>query len=287
MVVVETEPTAVPGAELGGVGGTEGGGRGVDVDGTDVGLVLVILEELLQHLECPADLLLGDFGESEDLAEGSRGIGLAAGDEDASGDDDFGRLPLEVLGVVGHLEDVLGGVLRGLGNVHSIAEVGDLAVCGQQGGVALLVLLLVLLVRLALEALQLSRILAIEGDVGLELRAVEQGIDRVTDTAGVVVVLVVVGEGAPFGARVDDAVTENEAARGADHVARGEFFYQVRGKLATIGTLYDLIEVLLPGLLLWRLLIASGDTRTLLGGDEGVRVRGDCGCSHDDDDDRG
>src|SRR5205085_2346447 len=105
----------------------------------------------------------------------------------------------------------------------------------------------------------------------LELRAVEKGIDRITDTTRIVVVLVVVGEGAPLGSGIDDSVAQNEAARGADHVTRRKLLDKVRGKLATVGALVDLVEVLLPLLRFGRLRCAVNPIGTCaLGSDEGL-----------------
>ena len=58
-----------------------------------------------------------------------------------------------------------------------------------------------------------------EGDAGGELGAVEEGVGCFADTGGIVVALVVVAEGAPFGACVYDVGLEDETTVAADGVA--------------------------------------------------------------------
>lgn len=71
-----------------------------------------------------------------------------------------------------------------------------------------------------LGTMQLSRAHTLaKADAGLELRTIQERVDGVTDTRRVIVSLVVVGKGSPFGARINNTVTQNETTRAANHVA--------------------------------------------------------------------
>ena len=207
MGVDEAEVAAVAGAQLRSASriGVLVGIKRVHEGASGVGLPIA-LQELLEHLEGLANVLLGNMSEGVDLAESSGNIGLATCDENASSDDRVLRLPLKVLGVVGHLEDMLGGVLNRLGNIDRIAEMTNLAIGGKKGLSGLVVL------GAVLSAVQLSRAHALtETNAGLALRTVQEGVDRVTDTGRVVIALIVVGEGSPLRAGVDNAIAQDEA----------------------------------------------------------------------------
>ena len=216
MGVDEAEVAAVAGAQLRSASrvGVLVGIKRVHEGASGVRLAIA-LQELLEHLEGFADILLGDMSESVDLTESSGNIRLSACYENASSDHRVLGLALEVLGVVGHLEDVLGGILNRLGNIDRIAEVTNFAIGGKKSLGGFIVL------GSVLGAVQLSRAHALtKADTGLELRTVQEWVDRVTDTGRIVIALIIVGEGSPLRAGVDNAIAEDEATRATDHVAR-------------------------------------------------------------------
>ncbi len=89
----------------------------------------VLSKELLQSLESSANILLRNLGQCVDLSEGTGNTALAAGDEDATGDNSFLRFALECLCVINELEEMLGSVRDILGDIDGIAMSTDFLVC--------------------------------------------------------------------------------------------------------------------------------------------------------------
>lgn len=169
--------------------------------------LIVLGEELLQGFVNPANLLSADLGDGEDLRERTRNLALAASNEDAARDEDILGLALECLGVIDSLEQVLGSVGHVLLDIEPLTHCANLLVCLHQGLVLLVAGLLVL------GAVEVARsACGTTGDRSLQLVTVQQGVGSISNTRGVIRVLVVVREGTPFRAHVDSTVSEDQAA---------------------------------------------------------------------------
>lgn len=133
MGIDEVEIAAVPSAKLRGACGVGVlvGVERVHEGALSVGLT-VALQELLECFEGSTDLLLRHMRQRIDLAECAGNLGLSACDEDASSNNGILRLALEELGIIRHLEDMLGGILNGLGDVDSVAEMADFTISGKK-----------------------------------------------------------------------------------------------------------------------------------------------------------
>jgi hypothetical protein len=71
-----------------------------------------------------------------------------------------------------------------------------------------------------LGTMQLSRAHTLaKADAGLELRTIQERVDGITDTRRIIISLVVVGEGSPLGARINNTITQDETTGTTDHVA--------------------------------------------------------------------
>lgn len=241
LLVLETELRDETTAEI------SRAGRGVLIgrDGVEThsSLLLILIPDPLQEggqlAEYPPDLLLADIGQVEDFLEGTRYVVLATGDEDASSDNDFLRLALEDLVLVDELEDVLGSVGHVLAHVDGVAEGYNLLVSLLQVLVPLVGAGVVLRAREGLVGLGLG-----EGHRRGELLAFGKLILGTTNTAGVVTILVIVGESSPFGSRVDDAPTDNDTATLAHNVSVGVLLDQVGRNLLAVGAAEDIAEIL-------------------------------------------
>lgn len=91
---------------------------------------LVLLQECLESLESPANLLLADIGHLEDLPEASLLPVVAAGNEDTASDDGILRFAFEELRVIRDSEQELCRLCGGLRDVLRVAQRCDLAVGG-------------------------------------------------------------------------------------------------------------------------------------------------------------
>ena len=85
-----------------------------------------------------------------------------------------------------------------------------------------------------------------KANLRLQLGASQQRIGGVTNTRGVVVALVIVGEGTPLGACVDAALREDAAAGATDGVSSAELLDEIGRHLATIRAHQSDVEVLRP-----------------------------------------
>ena len=83
-------------------------------------------------------------------------------------------------------------------------------------------------------------------NAGLELITIEQKIRSITNTARIIVALVVVGKGTPLGSLVDAALGENNATRLADEVASRRVLDEVRWILLALRAHHTDAQVLLP-----------------------------------------
>jgi hypothetical protein len=232
-------------------GGVLGSEVGSIQDGLTV-LVLLLLQPLdvgFECLECATHLLLRHVRHLEDFTETAVLLVLAAGYENAAGDNSVLRLALEQLLIVCHSEQHLGCVLCSLADVLRVAERGDLTKGGLERLVALVVVALVVGTR-QLAHLQTT---ITETDLGLQLRTAQQRVGGVTDTRWVVVALVVVGERTPLGACIDAALREDATAGAADGVSGAELFDEIWGHFAAVGAHQRNIQVFRPGFLLDRL----------------------------------
>lgn len=203
-------------------------------------LVLVAGEELLQCLEGAPNILLGHLRQGVDLAERARHPVLPARNENAPGDDSFLGLAFERLCVVDHLEEVLGRIGARLGQADGVAVRANLLVRRHEVLGALVMRCLVLR---ALQVATATRAIA-KRNRGGELRPVQQRVRAISHTRRVIVALVIVCKRTPLGARVDDAIAQHEAARAADHVARGKLFNQVGRVLLALLADHLHVEVL-------------------------------------------
>jgi hypothetical protein len=148
----------------------------------------VLSKELLQSLESSTNFLLGNLGQCEDFSEGTGNTTLAAGDEDAAGDDSLLSLTFESLGIINELEEMLGCVGNVLGNVDGVAMSTNLLVCGEKslGGLVS--------GRFALSTKEVAAASAAvtEGDGGLKLRTIEKRICAITNTRRIIVALIII-----------------------------------------------------------------------------------------------
>jgi len=226
-----------------------------------------LLQELLKLLEHSSDLLLGHLCKAVNLSERSRYVGLAARYEDAPGNDSLARLQvihirfsflfctkqtsrqhkqvtnlsLQGLVVLDDLVDCLGSVGNSTASVNAVRQALDVSIGSQES-------LGVLILRdLVLGVGQVLRVLALVGDGGLQLVAVNHQIGAITDTGWIVISLVVVGKCTPLGTGVDDAFTNYEAAGRADNVSARELLLKVGGVLLAIGAHEDIVQILFEG----------------------------------------
>lgn len=84
------------------------------------------------------------------------------------------------------------------------------------------------------------------GDLGSQLRAIQQRVCAVTDTRWVVIVSIIVGKGTPFGSSIDNTIANNEATRTTDQIAGGELLNKIWWKLFTVFTYCGHVQVLAP-----------------------------------------
>jgi hypothetical protein len=85
-----------------------------------------------------------------------------------------------------------------------------------------------------------------KSNVGVELGTVQQSVRTVSDTARVVVSLVVIGKCAPLGTGVDGALLQDEAAASADEITTRVILTKVWRILTTISAHETDIQVLHP-----------------------------------------
>lgn len=144
--------------------------------------------ELVEQFVHASDLLLGDLGQLHDLAERTWNIIATAGEEDTAGDHGVLALALEQAALFGIFVQVLRAVRDSARQLPALAQSADVLVGLQQTLVAFVK------VRLVLGAVQVlgPHTTIAEGNVGVQLRAVQQSVGSVTDTTWVIVALVVV-----------------------------------------------------------------------------------------------
>lgn len=73
-----------------------------------------------------------------------------------------------------------------------------------------------------------------ERNPGRQALSVHKLVLVATNTAGIITVLVIVGESTPLRSSVDDAGTNDDTAALADHVARGILLHQVGWNLSAV-----------------------------------------------------
>lgn len=150
---------------------------------------------------------------------------------------------------------MLGRVGDRVGELPTVTQCTNLLVGLQE-------VLIALVVRgLVLRAVQFlaAHVAITECDARVQLSAVEESVRAITDTARVVVALIVVGESAPFGAGVDRALLQNEAAVAADEITTRVVFAEVWWIFATVATDHTHVQILLPFFLLgWKKLVGDG-----------------------------
>lgn len=216
--------------------------------------LLLALQKGLEGLECTANLLLGHVCHLEDFTEAALLLHGAACNEDAAGNDGVLRLALEQLGIVGLAVEMLCSLGRGPADVLRVAQRGDLA----KGGLERLVGLVMVGLVVGSRQVAHTQAAVAKANLRLQLGAVEQRVGGVTDTRGVIVALVVIREGAPLGARVDDPVGEDTPTGAADGVARAELLDEVGGHFAAVGAHQGNIQVVVP------LVVLDGRGRVLV-----------------------
>lgn len=213
-------------------------------------LVLLVLlamhDELLKSLERTSDLLLADLGQLHDLAERPRDSISSAGEKDASCYERLLALALEDLTLIGVLEEVLGRIGDAGRQLPSVAQCANLLVGLEEGLVALVQIDPVLS---AVELLAARAAIA-ERNIGVQLSAVEQSIWTVTDTRWVIIALIIVGEGTPFGRGIDGSLLQDETAVGADQVTTRVVFEEVGRVLTTVAADKSHIQIFVPLLFL-------------------------------------
>lgn len=78
------------------------------------------------------------------------------------------------------------------------------------------------------------------------MRSIEEGVCAITNTRRIIVALVVVGKGTPLRASIDDAITEDQSARTADHIARRELLDKIGRNLLAVLADHGHVQVLAP-----------------------------------------
>jgi hypothetical protein len=73
-----------------------------------------------------------------------------------------------------------------------------------------------------------------ESDGSLKLRTVEKRVCSITNARRIIIALIIVGEGTPLRAGVDDTITEDQSTGAADHVAGRELLNDIRRILSAI-----------------------------------------------------
>lgn len=182
----------------------------------------ILSKELLQSLESSANILLGNLRQCVDLAESSGNTALAAGDKDTAGDNSFLRFALKGFGIIDELEEMLCVIRDVLGNANSVTVGTDLLVSSEK------TLSSLVSSRSAVGTMELMAAGAFtKSDACLKLSAVEEGVGAVTNTRRIVIALIIVREGTPLRSSIDNAITEDQTTRAADHVARGKLLDEV------------------------------------------------------------
>lgn len=127
----------------------------------------------------------------------------------------------------------------------SITESSDLLVGNQEGLVGLVG------VGLVLGTVQIFAPHAVaKRDARVQLSAIKKSVRAITDTRRIIIALVIVGESTPFGADIDVALGQHQAAACADHVTTGMIFVEIRRVLATIRADHPHVQVLAPFIVL-------------------------------------
>lgn len=85
-----------------------------------------------------------------------------------------------------------------------------------------------------------------EGNGSLKLRTVEKRICAVTHTRWIVVALIIVREGTPFGAGINDTVSKNQTTRATDHITRRELLNEIGRILSAVLADQRHVQVLTP-----------------------------------------
>ena len=176
-------------------------------------------------LEDTSDLGFGDLGDGENLAESSRHLALTACDEDTSGNDRFLRFPSESSLLLDDFEKMFGGVRDVFRDSHPVAESSYLFVGRQEGFGSFIMCCLVLS---ATKVTSSGRSTATKGDARLKLGAVEQRIGTVSNARWIIVILIIVCEGPPFGPGVNNTITKDQTTRSTNSVAGSEVLNNVR-----------------------------------------------------------
>lgn len=110
-------------------------------------LLLHLLQEGLECFECAAHLLLGHICHLKDLAEATLLLHLAAGDEDAAGNNGVLRFALEQFRIVGLAKKMFGCLGCWPRDVLGVTQRGDLTEGGLERLIPLVVVAFVVSAR--------------------------------------------------------------------------------------------------------------------------------------------
>lgn len=192
-------------------------------------------EEVANHLVRLANLLLGDVGRGVDFTKRTWNVQLTTRQKEAAGNDRVGRLALDPFEVVDRLEVILGSIRRHLGHVERIGVDANLAIGTHEVPISLIGALLVRGSNQRTGCLVATHAIIIENR-RLELRAREQVILGVASAAWVIIALIIIGKCPPLGARIDDAIAQDEATVPTDHITIRVLRCQIRRILFAVGT---------------------------------------------------
>ncbi len=129
---------------------------------------------------------------------------MAAGDEDASGDECFLGLALESTRVADHLVEMLGRIGDHLCYADCITVGTDLSVGGHKSLIGLGV------GGFTLSSGELAALDAVaERDGCLQVRTIQKSIWGLPNTRRIIIALIVIRKGTPFRASVDDPLPEH------------------------------------------------------------------------------